>query len=77
MIDLSAVQAQDDDDYIRLLVNCAKKYCCVAVISMPSRVALTKELIGEDSGILLGGAIGFPSGGQATSAKVFETQELL
>jgi deoxyribose-phosphate aldolase len=75
MIDLSAVQAQDDDDYIRSLVNCAMKYRCIAVIPLPSRIALVRELLGEDSDILVGGAIGFPSGGQTTAAKVFETQE--
>ena len=40
-------------------------------------IALVRELLGEDSDIFLGGAIGFPSGGQTTATKVFETQEQL
>jgi deoxyribose-phosphate aldolase len=75
MIDLSAVQAQDDDDYIRSLVACARKYRCVAVIPLPSRVSLVRELLGDDNDILIGGAVGFPSGGQTTASKVFEAQE--
>ena len=75
MIDLSAVQAQDDDDYIRSLVTCAMKYRCVAVIPLPSRVLLVRELLGDNEDIFIGGAVGFPSGGQTTAAKVFEAQE--
>src|SRR5512139_2906844 len=75
MIDLSAVQAQDDDDYIRSLVDCARQYHCIAVIPLPSRIALVRDLLGEEVDILIGGAVGFPSGGQTTATKVFETRE--
>lgn len=75
MIDLSAVQAQDDDDYIRSLVACARQYRCIAVIPLPSRISLVRDLLGEEKDILIGGAVGFPSGGQTTATKVFETRE--
>lgn len=75
MMDLSAVQAQDDDDYISSLVACARRYRCVAVIPLPSRISLVRDLLGEDDDILIGGAVGFPSGGQTTATKVFETRE--
>jgi deoxyribose-phosphate aldolase len=75
MIDLSAVQAQDDDDYIRSLVDCARKYRCIAVIPLPSRVSFVRDLLGEQDDILIGGAVGFPSGGQTTASKVFEAKE--
>jgi deoxyribose-phosphate aldolase len=77
MIDLSAVQAQDDDDYIRSLVACARQYRCIAVIPLPSRISLVCDLLGDEKDILIGGAVGFPSGGQTTATKVFETREQL
>ena len=75
MIDLSAVQAQDDDDYIRTMVECARKFHCIAVIPLPSRIQLVRELLGTDDSVLIGGAVGFPSGGETTASKVFETRE--
>lgn len=77
MIDLSAVKAEDNDEYIESLVACAKKYHCVAVYPLPSRVPLVKDLLGNQRDIIIGGAVGFPSGGQTTAAKVFETKELV
>ncbi len=77
MIDLSAVKAEDNDDYIISLVTCAKKYHCIAVYPLPSRVPLVRELLAGQHDILIGGAVGFPSGGQTTAAKVFETKELI
>lgn len=77
MIDLSAVKAEDDDTYIRSLVECAREYRCIAVIPLPSRTLLVKELLQGDPDITLGGAIGFPSGGHTTSIKVAEAKELI
>jgi deoxyribose-phosphate aldolase len=77
MIDLSAVKAEDNDEYIQSLVTCAKKYQCIAVYPLPSRVPLVRDLLAGRTDILIGGAVGFPSGGQTTAAKVFETKELL
>ena len=75
LIDLSAVQAQDSDDYIRSLVKCARKYHVIAVITLPARITFTQEILGVDSGVLLGGTAGFPAGGQTTAVKVFEARE--
>ena len=77
MIDLSAVRAEDNDDYIESLVACANKYRCIAVFPLPSRVPLVRELLGPNTEMIIGGAVGFPSGGQTTAAKVFETKELI
>lgn len=77
MIDLSAVRAEDNDEYIGSLVACAKKYHCLAVYPLPSRVPLVRDLLGNQLDIIVGGAVGFPSGGQTTAAKVFETKELI
>jgi deoxyribose-phosphate aldolase len=77
LIDLSAVRAEDDDEYIRSLVTCAKKYSCIAVFPLPSRIPLVRELLSDNSSILIGGTVGFPSGGNTTAVKVFETKEMI
>jgi len=75
MIELSAVKAEDDDNYLRLMIDYAKKYHCLEVIPLPSRLPFVKELLEGSAGIMLGGAVGFPSGGNTTSIKVLEARE--
>ncbi len=77
MIDLSAVQAENDSKYIRQMVEKAKEFQCIAVYPLPSWIPFTRQALGTDSGILLGGPVGFPSGGHTTSIKVAETRELI
>ena len=77
MIDLSAVRAEDDDQYIQSLVDCAQKYHCIAIYTLPSRIQLAKELLSDRNDVILGGAVGFPSGGNTTAVKVFEAKELI
>jgi deoxyribose-phosphate aldolase len=77
MIDLSTVRAEDSDDTIRRLVETACKYRCHLITTLPCQTRLARELLGDESGILIGGNVGFPSGGQTTLIKVAETKELL
>lgn len=77
MIDLSAVRAEDDDVYIQSLVDCAQKYHCIAIYTLPGRVQYAKNLLPAAFNVILGGAVGFPSGGNTTAVKVFETKELI
>jgi len=77
MVDLSAVQAENDENYIRKLIATATNINFVALFTLPSWISFAKELLGENSPILLGGAVGFPSGGNTTSIKVAETHELI
>uniref|UniRef100_A0A7V3KMR8 Deoxyribose-phosphate aldolase n=1 Tax=candidate division WOR-3 bacterium TaxID=2052148 RepID=A0A7V3KMR8_UNCW3 len=77
MFDLSAVKANDDESYIRSMVDCARKYRCLAVFSLPSNVPLMKRMLDEDTTVLLGGSVGFPSGGHTTNIKVAEAKELI
>jgi deoxyribose-phosphate aldolase len=75
MIDLSAVNADNKESYIRSLVETAKKYQCIAVIPLPSYIPFVKELLADEPHIAVGGAIGFPSGGTTTTSKVVEAHE--
>ena len=81
MIDLSAVRANDDEQSIRALVAAACKYHCHLVTTLPSHTMLVKALLRdtgqEGSSVLVGGNVGFPSGGQSTRIKTAETRELV
>jgi len=77
LIDLSAVKAENDDKYIESLVRSAKKYNVVAVFSLPSYIQYVHDLLGDDSNILLGGPVGFPSGGSTSDTKIREATELI
>lgn len=77
LIDLSAVKAEDDDAYLKSLVKSAIKYQCFAVYPLAARVPMVRELLKGNDDILVGGAVGFPSGGETTKSKVFEAKELV
>ena len=77
MIDLSAVQTGHEDAEIKTLVETARKYNCITVYVLPSRIAYAREILGHNSGILIGGAVGFPSGEVTTRTKVAEAKELI
>ena len=81
MIDLSAVRADDDEQTIRALVAAACKYHCHLVTVLPSQTLLVKALLRDagqnGSSILVGGNVGFPSGGQSTRIKAAEARELV
>jgi deoxyribose-phosphate aldolase len=77
MIDLSAVQAENDAHYIEKLIATAKNINCIALFTLPSWIPFAKEMLGENSAIILGGPVGFPSGGNTTAIKVAETTELI
>jgi deoxyribose-phosphate aldolase len=81
MIDLSAVRAEDDERSMQALVAAACQYHCHLVTVLPSQTMLVKALL-RDAGqagspILVGGNVGFPSGGQSTRIKAAETRELV
>jgi deoxyribose-phosphate aldolase len=77
MIELSAVQAAHTENEIRSLVAYATRYHCIVVYPLPSWVPLVRELLDGTPDIVIGGAVGFPSGGVTTTIKVAEAQELV
>jgi deoxyribose-phosphate aldolase len=77
MIELSAVQAEHNESHIRSLVAQARKHRCIVVYALPSWVPLVRELLEGDPDIIIGGAVGFPSGGVTTLIKVAEVKELV
>ncbi|MDR1925522.1 MAG: deoxyribose-phosphate aldolase [Planctomycetaceae bacterium] len=77
MIDVSAVRADSDWDDVRLAALFARQRGCVAVFSLPGFTKELAKLLDGATKTVVGGVIGFPSGGETTTAKVFLAQELI
>lgn len=77
MIDISTVTATNPLQDIYEMVQAAKKYQFIAVSSLSCYIDLIREMLGENSRILILGPVGFPSGGEKTSIKVYEAEDAL
>lgn len=77
MIDISCVRADSTEAEIRAAADLAKRHNCVCVIVLPAHTPLAVELLADRPDILVGGAVGLPSGSATTASKVAETKELL
>lgn len=77
MIDVSILKPDDDSEDVRRMVGFARKHRCIAVFSLPAFIPDVVEALQGDSEIQVGGPVGFPSGGELTSIKVFQTRELI
>lgn len=77
MIELSAVQARDDEDRIRSLAEKARRYRCIIATTLPGFTPNLKELLEDVPDVGVGGNVGFPSGGVSRSIKVAEAKELI
>lgn len=77
MMDLSAVRANSTRQDVERVAQTAKKYGCIAVFSLPCFTPFLRDRLKEIDGppVLLGGTVGFPSGGDSTSSKVAQTRE--
>lgn len=69
LIDISAVRANVTYDEVEALAFIAKKYGFVCAFTMPCFTNKLVDLL-KGSGVLVGGATGFPSGADCTEEKV-------
>ena len=80
LIDVSAVRADSTEQEVRQAFLIAIQYRCAAVFSLPCFTPLLRDLLKGESlngkGPALGGAIGFPGGGETTTMKVAQAREL-
>ncbi len=76
LIDISAVQAQHTETDVRSVAELAIQYGFIAAHSLSNFVPLLRELIPVGGRTLVGGPVGFPSGGSMTAIKVMEAVEL-
>lgn len=77
MLELSAVQAEHNEDYILSLVEAAKTYNCIVVYALPSWIPLVRDHLGNNTDVIIGGAVGFPAGGTTTSIKAMEVKSFV
>ena len=77
MIDLSAVKAEQSEEEFQLLINTAKEHQIKCVFVLPSHTKRIVQALSDEPDILVGGVVGFPSGGSTTTSKIFECQELI
>jgi deoxyribose-phosphate aldolase len=76
LIDISAVQAFHTADDVRALASFAVRHDFIAAHVLPNFVPLLRKLLPKGGATLVGGPIGFPSGGHQTSTKIAEAQAL-
>jgi len=77
MMDISAVKAQTTETDVREMADAAKRFGCIACFTLPCFTPLAAELLADRDDILVGGAIGFPSGAHSTAMKVAEAREVI
>jgi deoxyribose-phosphate aldolase len=79
LIDISAVQASNTEADIRRCAELANQYRIISVHVLPSWTRFLSTLLPEQGrgDVMIGGPVGFPSGGHATDVKVQEARQLL
>ena len=79
LIDLSAVQAISTEADIRQCAELAIRYNIIAIHMLPCWTRFLSTLLPEGGrgDIMIGGPVGFPSGGHATDTKVQEVRQLI
>ncbi len=77
MIDISAVQAFNTDRDIRALAEIAGRKGFIMAHALPHFVPLLRSLLPRGGRTLVGGPIGFPSGGHTTATKIAEAEDLV
>lgn len=79
LIDLSAVQAISTETDIRHCAELASHYRIISVHVLPCWTRLLSTLLPEQgrTDVMIGGPVGFPSGGHATDTKVQEVRQLI
>jgi deoxyribose-phosphate aldolase len=76
LIDISAVRAESTLEEVSDIVESALKYNFICVFSMPSFLPDVIEELKDAPQTGVGGIVGFPSGGETTTVKVFQATEL-
>jgi deoxyribose-phosphate aldolase len=76
LIDISAVQAFHTEQDVRSLAAIAIEHGFIAAHTLPHYLPLLRRLVPMGGVTLVGGPVGFPSGGHATETKVAEARAL-
>lgn len=76
MIDLSCVKTDITMNELTRMVELAKQYQFICCFAMPFYTEWLIKQLENESGIMVGGTVGFPSGADLTSTKAFTAQKL-
>jgi deoxyribose-phosphate aldolase len=77
MIDVSAVQAFNTEQDIHVLAEIAGRTGFIMAHALPHFVPLLRSLLPRGGRTLVGGPVGFPSGGHTTATKIAEAEGLI
>ena len=77
MIDVSLLKPDNTEKDMKEMAAFARKYRCIAAFSLPAFTPYVVQYLEGDTGINIGGAVGFPSGGEMTSIKKEQTIQLI
>ena len=77
MMDFSVVGADHNIDDVRFMAEQARKYNPVAVFALGGWTSTLADMLADKPDIVIGGVVGFPSGGDTTGSKVFQAKELI
>lgn len=76
LIDISAVRADSTRQDVEDIIEAAIKHNFVCVFPMPGMLPLVFEKLKNHPQTGIGGVVGFPSGAETTTCKLFQAQEL-
>ncbi|MEG2542738.1 MAG: deoxyribose-phosphate aldolase [Christensenellaceae bacterium] len=76
MIDISALSVPTVEADIIRLAQEANKHGFIAAYVMPCYMQLLREQLGDDTKVIMGAPIGFPTGADLTQDKCFQVTEL-
>ena len=75
MMDLSAVKTDTDLDAVQQLADHATRLDCYCAYVLPCYVTRLNKLLEDAPDVLVGAAVGFPSGAHATAIKAAEARQ--
>lgn len=76
LVDISAVKTDSTKTELDEIIKAAKQYKFKCVFALPSFAEYLIEQLKSTPEVLVGGVVGFPSGGDTTASKVFQAKEL-
>jgi deoxyribose-phosphate aldolase len=75
-MDFSCVRTIHDESELQSMIEAAKKYRPACVFTLPSFAGYITEKLKDTACVKTGGVVSFPSGGDTTESKIFQTKQL-
>lgn len=75
--DISTVRTDSSTEEVEQMINIVKKYNCICASPMPWITQYVVSRLEDTPSAVVTGVVGFPSGGESTSIKVYTAKEML